>query len=86
MMAASRRSRSCRNCCRIPSIFVMRGIVASEAFALFVDSLSCKYNTAGLGQWVHRLAQRARRNKVIVAIANKLARIAWAVLSSAILQ
>jgi transposase len=31
---------------------------------------------------VHRLAQRAPRNKVVVAIANKLARIAWAVLSS----
>jgi transposase len=41
-----------------------------------------KYNTAGLGQWVHRLSQRAPRNKVIVAIANKLARISWAVLSS----
>jgi transposase len=41
-----------------------------------------KYNTAGFGQWVHQLAQRAPRNKVIVAIANKLARIAWAVLSS----
>jgi transposase len=41
-----------------------------------------KYDTAGLGQWVHRLTQRAPRNKVIVAIANKLARIAWAVLSS----
>jgi len=39
-----------------------------------------KYDTAGFGQWVHRLAQRAPRNKV-VAIANKLARIAWAVLS-----
>jgi transposase len=36
----------------------------------------------GFGQWVHRLAQRAPRNKVIVAIANKLARMAWAVLSS----
>jgi transposase len=34
------------------------------------------------GQWVHRLAERAPRNKVVVAIANKLARIAWAVLSS----
>jgi len=34
------------------------------------------------GQWVHRLAQRAPSNKVVVAIANKLARIAWAVLSS----
>jgi transposase len=31
---------------------------------------------------VHRLSQRAPRNKVIVAIDNKLARIAWAVLSS----
>ena len=41
-----------------------------------------KYNTEGLGQWVQRLSQRAPRNKVIVAIANKLARIAWAVLSS----
>ena len=35
-----------------------------------------------LGQWVRRLSQRAPRNKVVVAIANKLARIAWAVLSS----
>jgi hypothetical protein len=41
-----------------------------------------KYDTGGFGQWVHRLAQRAPRNKVIVAIANKLARMAWAVLSS----
>ena len=41
-----------------------------------------KYDTAGFGQWVQRLAQRAPRNKVVVAIANKLARIAWAVLSS----
>jgi transposase len=37
---------------------------------------------AACGQWVHRLAARAPRNKVIVAIANKLARIAWVVLSS----
>jgi transposase len=44
--------------------------------------LRIKYNTGGFGQWVHRLAERAPRNKVIVAIANKLARIAWAVLSS----
>ena len=40
------------------------------------------YDTGGFGQWVHRLAQRAPRNKVVVAIANKLARIAWAMLSS----
>ena len=44
--------------------------------------LRVKYDTGGFGQWVHRLTQRAPRNKVIVAIANKLARIAWAVLSS----
>src|SRR5215469_2490716 len=44
--------------------------------------LRVKYNTGGFGQWVHRLTKRAPRNKVVVAIANKLARIAWAVLSS----
>jgi transposase len=42
--------------------------------------LRVKYDTAGLGHWVHQLEARAPRNKVIVAIANKLARIAWAVL------
>jgi transposase len=42
--------------------------------------LRVKYDT-GFGQWVHQLEARAHRNKVIVAIANKLARIAWAVLS-----
>jgi hypothetical protein len=41
-----------------------------------------KYDTRGFGQRVHRLSQRAPCNKVIVAIANKPARIAWAVLSS----
>jgi len=44
--------------------------------------LRVKYDTGGFGQWVHRLAQRAPRHKVVVAIANKLARMAWAVLSS----
>jgi transposase len=44
--------------------------------------LRVKYDTGGFGQWVNRLAARAPRNKVIVAIANKLARIAWVVLSS----
>jgi len=28
--------------------------------------LRVKYNTAGFGQWVHRLAQRAPRNRVVV--------------------
>ena len=44
--------------------------------------LRVKGDTGGFGRWVQRLAARAPRNKVIVAIANKLARIAWAVLSS----
>ena len=44
--------------------------------------LRVKYDTGGFGQWVHRLAARAPRNKVIIAIANKLARIAWVVLST----
>ncbi len=42
--------------------------------------MGVKYDTAGLGQWIHQLEARATRNKVIVAVANKLARIAWAVL------
>jgi transposase len=41
-----------------------------------------KYDTGGFGEWFRRLAQRAPRNKVVVAIANKLARMAWGVLSS----
>ena len=41
-----------------------------------------KYDTGGFGRWVRRLAQRAPLNKVVVAIASKLARIAGAVLSS----
>jgi transposase len=42
--------------------------------------LRVKHDTGALGQWVHRLETRTARNKVIVAVANKLARIAWAVL------
>ena len=33
--------------------------------------LRVKYDTGGFGQWVHRLAQRAPRNKVVVAIAQQ---------------
>jgi transposase len=42
--------------------------------------LRVKHDTGALGHWVHQLEQRTARNKVVVAIANKLARIAWAVL------
>ncbi|MFI5113046.1 MAG: IS110 family transposase [Terriglobales bacterium] len=44
--------------------------------------LRVKYDTGRLGQWARQLELRAPRNKVVVAIANKLARIAWAVLST----
>ena len=33
-----------------------------------------------LGKWLNRLLERAHKNTVIVALANKLARIVWAVL------
>jgi transposase len=46
--------------------------------------LRVKYDTGGFGRWVHQLEGRTARNKVIVAIANKLARIAWAVLSKGV--
>jgi transposase len=34
-----------------------------------------------LGRWVQLLLARAHKNIVVVALANKLARIAWAVLA-----
>jgi transposase len=60
------------------NVYLRRMLIHGARAVLF----RIKYDTEGLGQWVHRLSQRAPRNKVVVAIANKLARIAWAVLSS----
>lgn len=60
------------------NVYLRRMLIHGARSVLF----RVKYDTQGFGQWVHRLAQRAPRNKVVVAIANKLARIAWAVLSS----
>jgi transposase len=34
-----------------------------------------------LGRWVKTLLARAHKNEVVVALVNKLARIAWAVLA-----
>jgi transposase len=45
--------------------------------------LRVKHDTGALGHWVHQLEVRTAPNKVIVAIANKVARIAWAVLFQA---
>jgi transposase len=44
--------------------------------------LRVKREGSSLGQWMSRLETRAARNVVIVATANKLARISWAVLAS----
>jgi transposase len=41
-----------------------------------------KRDRAPIGAWLDRLDARAPKNVVVVAMANKLARIAWAVLSS----
>jgi transposase len=60
------------------NVYLRRMLIHGARAVLF----RAKYDTGGFGQWVHRLAQRAPSNKVVVAIANKLARIAWAVLSS----
>jgi len=60
------------------NVYLRRMLIHGARSVLF----RVKYDTGGFGQWVRRLAQRAPHNKVVVAIANKLARIAWAVLSS----
>jgi transposase len=44
--------------------------------------LRIKRDRVPIGAWMDALEQRAHRNVLIVAMANKLARIAWAVLSS----
>jgi len=72
------------NCRQIPGIS-KRG--SSYLRRMFIHGaravlLRVKYDTGRLGQWAHQLELRAPRNKVVVAIANKLARIAWAVLST----
>ena len=59
-------------------IYLRRMLIRGARAVLF----RVKYDTGGFGQRVQRLAQRAPRNKVVVAIANQLARIAGAVLSS----
>jgi transposase len=44
--------------------------------------LHIKRDRALIGAWLDALDARAHKNVVVVAMANKLARIAWAVLSS----
>ena len=42
--------------------------------------LRAKCDPGTFGNWVRQLQARTARNKVVVAVANKLARVAWAVL------
>ena len=44
--------------------------------------LRIKRDRVPIGPWLDALDARAPKNVVVVAMANKLARIAWAVLSS----
>jgi transposase len=46
------------------NIYLRRMLIHGARAVLF----RVKYDTAGFGQWVHRLAQRAPRNKVVVAM------------------
>src|SRR5947209_14255153 len=59
------------------SVYLRRMFIHGARAVLLI----VKYDTGRLGQWARELALRAPRNKVIVAVANKLARIAWAVLA-----
>src|SRR5436305_14338064 len=43
--------------------------------------LHAKRDREGLGHWIKQLQARTHRNVLVVALANKLARIAWAVLT-----
>jgi transposase len=44
--------------------------------------LHAKRDREGLGHWIRQLEARTHRNVLVVALANKLARIAWAVLTT----
>jgi hypothetical protein len=51
------------------NVYLRRMLIHGARAVLF----RVKYDTGGFGQWVHRLAQRAPRNKVVVAIASQRA-------------
>ena len=44
--------------------------------------MSLSASLSPIGEWLRGLIGRAHKNKVVVALAGKLARIAWAILRS----
>jgi len=79
---------NCRSACGTPhgagSVSVdgdgARGV--GRAHGARAMLLRVKYDTGRLGEWARRLELRLPRNKAVAAVANKLARIAWAMLAS----
>jgi hypothetical protein len=61
------------------SVAYLRKILIHGARAVV---LRIKRDRAPIGAWLDALDARAPKNVVVVVMANKLARIAWAVLSS----
>jgi hypothetical protein len=58
---------------------VLEGVALEEGA---IAVLRIKRDGVPIGAWLDRLDARAHKNVVVAAMANKLARIAWAVLSS----
>jgi transposase len=71
------------SCCherrlRVLSVYLRKILIHGARAAV----LRIKRDGVPIGAWLDRLDARAHKNVVVVAMANKLARIAWAVLSS----
>ena len=47
-----------------------------------LDTTASSASPSPMGEWLRGLLGRAHKNKVVVALAGKLARIAWAILRS----
>jgi hypothetical protein len=65
-----------------PDISPPRKRVLSVLPVIRAAVLRIKRDRAPIGAWLNALDARVPKNVVVVAMANKLARIAWAVLSS----
>jgi transposase len=59
----------------------LRQLFIQGAQALY---LHLKRDQSALGQWLRQVEQRAHRNVAVVALANKMVRICWKALTSAV--